>query len=311
MIFTSATSLPCPHGRSEMVTAVAVPRSLSLSSRASGQRPLALVEKTSLYDTGLVLGGYLDVRWRQQEHLVGHALDAPSQPEDQAGREVDQALRVAVDHLGQVHDHRSAVAEMLPDRTGLIVRTRMQGGNPGQVGGLHHRARLPLLGGPAVLQAGVALAKVSLQPVRRVQHVALVAVLVILVRAIVVLVAVVVAVIVLYEAEIDRHLAHRAGHAAVLRRAMVQPRSHRVPRVGHYLTNACRPPSNAVPTRTCVAPAAIACSRSPLIPAEIITDNSASAANAAAGGTPSGATAISPPSTRPSWAAIASATASI
>src|SRR5260370_35817403 len=98
MIFTSATSLPCPHGRSEMVTAVAVPRSLSLSSRASGQGPLALVEKTSLYDTGLVLGGYLAVRLRHQEHLVGHALQAPAHPEDQAGADGDQALRVEADH---------------------------------------------------------------------------------------------------------------------------------------------------------------------------------------------------------------------
>src|SRR6266536_2023755 len=294
-----------------MATAAALRRCHCLASTVL----LALVEDTSLHDTGLVLGGYLDVRRGQQEHLVGHALDAPAQPEDQPGREIDEALRVAVDHLGQVHDHRSALAEVLSDGTGLIVRTGMQGGNPGKIGGLHRGPVEPLMGGVAVLQADVTMAKVNLLPVPRVQRFTLI---VVLVGAVIAVVAIVVAVIVLYEAEIDRHLAHRAGHPAVLRRAMVRPRSHRVPRVGHYLTNARRPPSNAVPTRTCVAPASIAGSRSPLIPAEIIAapgwaermmaDSSPSFANAVTGGTPSGATAISPPRMRPSCAVIASAT---
>src|SRR6266853_2405024 len=94
---------------------------------------------------------------------------------------------------------------------------------------------------------------------------------IVVIGAVVVLVVVVVAVVILYQAEIDRHLAHRAGHLQSSVMPVVQPRSRRVPRVGHYLTKAGRPPSNAVPTRTCVAPSPIACSRSPLIPAEIIT----------------------------------------
>ncbi len=74
------------------------------------------------------------------------------------------------------------------------------------------------------------------------------------------------------------------------------------------MTIARRPPSNAVPTRRCVAPHAIACSRSPLIPALTIrasgwflriSSATASRAKAGIGSAPSGATAITPPSRRP------------
>src|SRR5450759_406018 len=142
---------------------------------------------------------------------------------------------------------------------------------------------------------------------------------IVVIGAVVVLVTVVIAVVVLYQAEIDRHLAHRAGHLESSVMPVVQPRSRRVPRVGHYLTKACRPPSNAVPTRTCVAPLPIASSRSALMPAEIITacgcaDRTATASslslpNASAAGAPSGETAITPPSASPSWPATASARA--
>src|SRR5919108_3561308 len=99
-----------------------------------------------------------------------------------------------------------------------------------------------------------------------------------LVLVVVVLVVPVVVPVVLHKAEVDRHLAHRAGHKPLRRPVASAPPSDRsrpyappfrqVPLGGHYLTIARLPPSNAVPTRTCVAPHAIACSRSPLIPAD-------------------------------------------
>ena len=79
-------------------------------------------------------------------------------------------------------------------------------------------------------------------------------------------------------------------------------------------------PSTALPIRTCVAPDSTACSRSPLIPAEIqVADGStrrtpaaisASFANAGTGSAPSGATAITPRSRSPSAAATCSASRS-
>src|SRR5689334_5819916 len=72
--------------------------------------------------------------------------------------------------------------------------------------------------------------------------------------------------LVLDKAEIDRHLVDRAGHPSALRRPWPAVRCD-----GHYLTKPGRPPSNAVPTRTCVAPAAMASSKSPLIPADTMT----------------------------------------
>jgi hypothetical protein len=63
---------------------------------------------------------------REQEDLVGDALDAAAQAEDQAGREVDQPLGVDVVHLGEVHDHRRAVAEVLADGARLVVGARVQ-----------------------------------------------------------------------------------------------------------------------------------------------------------------------------------------
>src|ERR1700727_91734 len=88
--------------------------------RCPGRRPAgrwsALVEEAPLRDPGLVLGRNLNIGRRQQEHLVGHPLDAPAQSEDQSGREIDQPLGVAVDHLGQIHDHWSALTEVLSDR---------------------------------------------------------------------------------------------------------------------------------------------------------------------------------------------------
>ncbi|GAA4184886.1 hypothetical protein GCM10022252_14500 [Streptosporangium oxazolinicum] len=37
---------------------------------------LALVEESAFRDSGLVLGGHLDIGWGQQEHLVGNTFDA-------------------------------------------------------------------------------------------------------------------------------------------------------------------------------------------------------------------------------------------
>src|SRR6266700_1971740 len=74
------------------------------------------------------------------------------------------------------------------------------------------------------------------------------------------LVAVLVLLIILDKAEIDSHLVDRAGHLSVLRGPWLAARCE-----GHYLTNAGRSPSNAVPTRTCVAPARMTSSTSPII----------------------------------------------
>src|SRR5580693_4118653 len=129
--------------------------------------------------------------------------------------------------------------------------------------------------------------------------------------------------IVLHEAKVDRHLAHRAGHPSVLRRAHrnASPRTKQlstVLRVGHYRTGDLLSPSNAVPILTCVAPPSMAASRSPLMPAETTvaaglterttSESLRSGANAPWGSAKRGATAISPPSASPSSASIAAAT---
>src|SRR5271166_5945796 len=113
---------------------------LACSRLAAGS---ALVKKTPLRDPGLVLSRYLNIGRGEQEHLVGDSLDAPAQSEDQPCREVDQTLGVTIDHLGQVHDYRSALTEVLSDRTCLIVRARMQGCDPRQIGRLHLADRGP------------------------------------------------------------------------------------------------------------------------------------------------------------------------
>src|SRR6185437_9558513 len=216
-------------------------------------------------------------------------------------------------------------AEVLTDGTGLIVRTRVQSGDTGQISCLGQRGGLAVVTVPAGLRAGLGRGELRVMTLGRLGQLAvLVGVLVVLLGAVLTVVAVVVAVVVLYEAEIDRHLAHRAGHSWSSVTLWCCSDAHGVPRDGHYLTKSGRPPSNAVPIRRCVAPAATASSRSPLIPAEITVAagcrartcaaTPASRANAGAAGRPSGATAITPPSTRPPspgpagpFAAIASA----
>src|SRR5689334_7301953 len=95
--------------------------------------------------------------------------------------------------------------------------------------------------------------------------------------------------IVLHEAEVDRHLAHRAGHALSPPLCGGSADDCQVPAIHEVVVPGslgidhifcCGPtswrryrslgrtPSTAVPTRTCVAPAATACSRSALIPAD-------------------------------------------
>src|SRR3712207_3191426 len=88
-----------------------------------------LVEETALADPRLVLGRHVDVLRTEQEHRGRDALDTTAQPEGQTGSEVDQALRVRVVHLGEVHDHRHPVAEPLPDRPRLVVVARVQRGD--------------------------------------------------------------------------------------------------------------------------------------------------------------------------------------
>src|SRR5262249_4499951 len=98
------------------------------------------------------------------------------------------------------------LAEMFSDGTRLIVRARVQCRDPGQISGLNVGGRDLLAGAPSVGIAGV-----SLGPVLVGHHLGSVLV-VFVIGAVFILVVVVVAVIVLYQAEIARHRAHRAGH---------------------------------------------------------------------------------------------------
>src|SRR5207342_15855 len=72
----------------------------------------------------------------------------------------------------------------------------------------------------------------------------------------------VVAVVVLGEPKVNHRLAQRAAHWSSSRRDRTPSR--------RYCSEG-RSPSTALPTRRCVAPHAIAASRSPLIPAETTT----------------------------------------
>src|SRR6185437_4890071 len=162
------------------------------------------------------LRGHLDIRRGEQEDLVGHLIDGPAQAEDQSRREVDETPGVAVDHLGQVHDHRGAFAEVLTDGPGFIVSARVECRDTGELD-LPRRGRVRR-------RLGYVAAVVGAH--RRGFHrfrllVVLVAVLVVCV------VTILIAAFVLHEAKVDRHLAHRAGHPSVLRRTTATRR--RVP----------------------------------------------------------------------------------
>ena len=62
---------------------------------ASGEPFLALVEETGGgVACFLVISDDFNVRRREQEDLVGHALDASAETEDEAGGEVDKPLGV-------------------------------------------------------------------------------------------------------------------------------------------------------------------------------------------------------------------------
>src|SRR4051812_17001146 len=94
----------------------------------------ALIEEPSFCHTGFVLGGHLDVGWGQQEHLVRNTLDASVQAEYETSREVDETLRVTVDHFGEIHDHRGSLPEVLSDRAGLVVGPGMKRSDTSKVG---------------------------------------------------------------------------------------------------------------------------------------------------------------------------------
>ena len=87
------------------------------------------------------LGGDVDVLRREQEHLVGDPLDAAPAPEDQPCGEVDEPLGFGVVHLGEVHDHRHALTELLTDPAGVVVRARVQRGDPVEVPHGHRLGR--------------------------------------------------------------------------------------------------------------------------------------------------------------------------
>src|SRR5699024_516931 len=135
--------------------------------------------------------------------------------EDQTSREVNQTLGVAVDHLGQVHDHRNAFPEVLSDRTRLVVGAWMERGDSREVcgGGGHGRLTASLTRLQVVAAVGHVLAPYLLAP--RPGRVAVTLPVHDLVETgdliIFVRIAVIVTVV-LHEAEVDRHLAHRAGH---------------------------------------------------------------------------------------------------
>src|ERR1035438_2834138 len=319
MIFTIPTSLPCLHGRRDdhrgcrccrLVTERQKLLSVKLLSVRLLER-LTLVEEASLGHARLVLGRHLDVGRGQQEHLVRHSLDAPVQPEDQPCGKVDEPLGITVDHLGQVHDHRGALAKVLSDGTSFIVCARVQRRDTGKISSLGGRGHVASWRWLTCIRDQL---RADGTPSRTVAvGLGVIRLVVLLVFLLIGVVAILVPVVILDKAEVDRHLVHRAGHPSALRHhCPQQPRCD-----GHYRTEAGRPPSNAVPTRTCVAPAAMASSRSPLIPAEImaasgwaaltVADISASVPNAADGAAASGTTAITPPSTRPGSSATASA----
>src|SRR5215469_18983278 len=131
----------------------------------------------------------------------------------------------------------------------------MQGRDPREIGRLH-LFRRPAVTSPQVWGAWVILSD---------QFGAVVVVLV----AVIVLILVLVLVVILNQAEIHRHFAHRAGHVCPPSFTPGRPRSGLVPCVGHYRRKGGRPPSNAVPIRTCVAPSAMASPMSALMPADI------------------------------------------
>src|SRR6202041_1032112 len=106
----------------------------ALGTAGAGAERLALVEEASFSYPRLVLRRHLDVGRAQQEHPVCPPGDASVQPEGGACGEVDEPLSVAVDHLRQIHDHRSALAKVLSDRTSFIVRARVQGSDAGEIG---------------------------------------------------------------------------------------------------------------------------------------------------------------------------------
>ena len=80
---------------------------------------------------------------QQLGHVIGESGDAGY---GLAGGEVDQTLGVRLDHVGEVHDHRRAGAERLPDRLGLVVAAGVNRADPGDLGvhraGRHHPVHL-------------------------------------------------------------------------------------------------------------------------------------------------------------------------
>jgi len=160
-----------------------------------------------------VHGGGRDVGRGEQEHLVGDPLDGAADGEDQAGGEVDEPLGVGVVHLGEVHDDRHALAEVLSDGAGLVVGARVQRGDPGELRDDALRAGLRGRGGAAALgdvrdrggPGGLLGARTR-------------GLLVVLV-----VVVLVVAFGVLEQAKVDTHLAHRAAHDSCLRYLCAPP----------------------------------------------------------------------------------------
>src|SRR5664279_5221551 len=274
----------------------------------------ALVEEAARGSLGWrhLVGSHFDMRRRQQEHLAGDPLDGAVQTKHQAGSEVDETLGVCVIQIGQVHDHRGALAETLADVLGFVVRSRMDRRDTVQ------RTDFDITDDPSHgcacwqgrYASGTFVADGNVLTGGG------------LVVVVVRLVAVVT--LVLGQPEVHHGLAQCPCHLELL--------TYGLHVIGLNVIRLCmtfdecspqnypndgREPRIALPTRRCVAPFATAASRSALIPAEIQVAagwaerssraTAASSSKAAAGSTPSGATAISPRSVRCAAAATAAA----
>src|SRR4030095_7466963 len=71
---------------------------------------------------------------REQEHLAGDAFDTATQTKDETSGEVDQPLGVDVRHIGQVHDDRYAITEVLAHDASLVIGAGMNSHDPRHIG---------------------------------------------------------------------------------------------------------------------------------------------------------------------------------
>src|SRR3990172_9252018 len=96
-----------------------------LATSARAREFLRLVEEAaSLEQLRPLLGGELDVRGRQQEDLVGHALHAAVQGVREAACEVDQPLRQLLVSALEVEDDGNRALELVGDLLRVVEAAR-------------------------------------------------------------------------------------------------------------------------------------------------------------------------------------------